>query len=69
MTRDEIELIAKKVDKYLIHPKCIMTKVCQETESFKGTPNEGVDMCTDGCVWHDPRIKGIDAVKKYIDGN
>jgi hypothetical protein len=33
------------------HDKCIATNICQETESFKGTEHEGVDMCEDGCVW------------------
>jgi len=31
--------------------KCIGTGICQETEGFKGTEHEGVDVCEDGCVW------------------
>ena len=33
------------------HKKCIETEICQETEGFKGTEHEGVDVCEDGCVW------------------
>jgi len=30
--------------------KCAETGICQETEGFKGTEHEGLDMCEDGCV-------------------
>jgi hypothetical protein len=33
------------------HKKCSATGVCQETEGFKGTEHEGIDVCEDGCVW------------------
>lgn len=39
------------------HPKCLLTKVCQETEGFKGTKHEGVHVCEDGCVHHNPTHK------------
>lgn len=34
--------------------RCVKTGVCQETESFKGTEHEGVDVCEDGCVQGKP---------------
>lgn len=40
-----------------IHDKCYLTKKCQETEGFKGTEHEGVDMCEDGCVWANHKIR------------
>lgn len=42
------ELITER--EWFEHPTCWKTKVCQETESFKGTEHEGLDMCEDGCV-------------------
>lgn len=35
---------------HLPNEKCVSTGVCQETEGFKGTEHEGVDVCEDGCV-------------------
>lgn len=31
-------------------PLCESTGKCQETEGFKGTEHEGIDVCEDGCV-------------------
>ncbi len=39
----------------LTHMKCLISGKCQETEGFKGTEHEGLDMCEDGCVLYDPR--------------
>lgn len=54
-TREETEALHDKIfPKYSyesIHPDCKRTKLCQETEGFKGTEHEGVDVCEDGCVW------------------
>jgi len=33
-----------------IHPECALHGICQETDSFKGTVHEGVNVCEDGCV-------------------
>lgn len=41
----------------LMDLQCLLTGKCQETEGFKGTPHEGVDVCEDGCVWYNPRKK------------
>lgn len=41
----------------MVHDKCYLSGKCQETEGFKGTKHEGVDMCEDGCVWFNPRKK------------
>jgi len=48
--------------------KCIGTGICQETESFKGTEHEGVDVCEDGCVWGGPcfRIKYLMGKNHWI---
>lgn len=40
-----------------VHPKCKETGVCQETEGFKGTEYEGINVCEDGCVWYKPEKK------------
>ena len=64
-TGDELDMLAlyKKLKDTMndnfewSHPKCKATGKCQETESFKGTEHEGVNMCEDGCVWFDPRTK------------
>lgn len=39
----------------LTHIECLKTQKCQETEGFKGTEHEGVDVCEDGCVWYQPK--------------
>lgn len=39
----------------LTHIECLRAQKCQETEGFKGTEHEGVDVCEDGCVWYNPK--------------
>jgi hypothetical protein len=48
------------------HPKCKETKKCQETESFKGTEHEGVDVCEDGCVWAGREVKQLSSKQEEI---
>ena len=46
---------------WVTHSKC--SKSCAETEGFKGTEHEGLDMCEDGCVlgsWEPITFKGED---------
>lgn len=49
--------LLQRSEETLTHVKCLRTKKCQETEGFKGTEHEGVDMCEDGCVWFKPTRK------------
>lgn len=51
------ETLEEKSKRTLTHIDCLTSKICKETESFKGTEHEGVDVCEDGCVWYDPRTK------------
>ena len=44
------ELIQKSIDT-MTDIRCLSSGKCQETEGFKGTIHEGLDMCEDGCVW------------------
>lgn len=39
------------------HHECLVGNCCKETEGFKGTEYEGVDVCEDGCVWYKPKNK------------
>jgi len=41
-------------DKPCVAKKCKETGLCQETEGFKGTEHEGVDVCNDDCVHFSP---------------
>lgn len=45
----------EECDDKLVHPTCLRTNTCQETEGFKGTEHEGVDVCEDGCAWYVPK--------------
>lgn len=47
----------------LTHPSCAEKNICQETEGFKGTEHEGLDMCEDGCVLADPKKFTLRLVK------
>lgn len=49
----------KKSEQTLTHWKCLRTKVCQETDGFRGTKHEGLYMCKDGCVWYQAFSKKI----------
>jgi hypothetical protein len=49
------------------HPKCLATKQCQETEGFKGTEHEGVDVCEDGCVWYKPPLRLVHISNGLLD--
>jgi hypothetical protein len=53
---DELE---KKSHETWTHVECLKTGKCQETEGFKGTEHEGLDMCEDGCVWYKPPGKQL----------
>ena len=48
--KDGDTVLVECEEDYLSNPKCVSTGKCQETEGFKGTEHEGVDMCEDGCV-------------------
>lgn len=54
----------KDTDIKWIHPDCKRTKICQETEGFKGTEHEGVNVCEDGCVWANMKKKKASDDKK-----
>jgi len=45
----QLEIKSKET---LTHVACLKSGICQETEGFKGTKYEGVDVCEDGCVWY-----------------
>lgn len=49
--------LEKESKKRLTHIECLRSNKCQETEGFKGTKHEGLDMCEDGCVWFQPQKK------------
>lgn len=49
------------------HPACRKARKCQETEGFKGTEHEGVDVCEDGCVWFQPKIFGVSFLFAWYD--
>lgn len=58
-----------------VEPHCTKETGCRETNSFKGTEHEGVDMCEDGCVWENIEAREIfkdpvtdDGTKKSAKG-
>lgn len=64
LSPDDLE---KASDETLTHPECLRTGMCQETEGFKGTEHEGVDVCEDGCVWYKPKKMNNSEYKRLSD--
>ena len=66
-TRDTAGFAAKGSWFEILEPSpCIKAGKCLETESFKNTPHEGLDLCTDGCVQENPHHKTYDIYKDPV---